>query len=327
MKKLRTPTLLAAALALTVSLSGCGGTSVGSTIAPSAPTTESATVTAPTATDTPAAEKAPSSPEPSKTAAPAKAKPARPAPKATKKPAAKSTAPAYKVATINQTRHTTSALNVRSGPGVGYKAVSSLASGKKIVLDGQSGGWKRIAGTKGWVSGSYLAEGTPASQPKKQASANKAPSTSTQPKQATAAAPKSAGGSGVKAQVQSILAQYGCSGIPVLMDDPRLGSSNGAADWNNNTILFRTKTPSARVHYVATHECMHIRQSRAYGGNIPALQADMNRIYGGSGYSGLEQNADCMTRAVGITTYNYTSNCAGARGTAAKAVLSGKRAG
>lgn len=48
-------------------------------------------------------------------------------------------------------------------------------------------------------------------------------------------------------------------------------------------------------------------------------------ICGGSGSSGLEQNADCVTQRWGISTSNYTSSCGGARGSAAAAIAAGHK--
>jgi hypothetical protein len=126
-----------------------------------------------------------------------------------------------------------------------------------------------------------------------------------------------------------ILNRHGCKSSKIRLNDKRLGRyANGAADWHNNTILLRSTMPAYRLNYVAAHECMHMRQYRAYGGNVKALSAAMNKIYGGRGFTGLERNADCMTRAVGITVTNkaYASSCKGTKGKAAKRILAGKRA-
>jgi hypothetical protein len=51
----------------------------------------------------------------------------------------------------------------------------------------------------------------------------------------------------------------------------------------------------------------------------------MNSIYGGSGFSGLEQNADCVTQLWGLTAWHYTQRCGGARGSAAGAISGGAK--
>lgn len=101
--------------------------------------------------------------------------------------------------------------------------------------------------------------------------------------------------------------------------------ANGTADWYNNTVLLNSSMPSYRFTYVVAHECVHLIQYRVYGGDINALQRDMNAIYGGSGFSGLEQNADCVTQRWGISVSNYTSSCGGARGSAAAAIAAGHK--
>lgn len=138
------------------------------------------------------------------------------------------------------------------------------------------------------------------------------------------AAPASAGG-GYKSKVAGILSRYGCGGAGISIDDPRMGrGANGTADWENNAVLIRSGLTS-RLTYVVAHECVHLKQYRIYGGDINALERDMNAIYGGTGYSGLEQNADCVTRRWGISQYNYTASCGGARGKAAAAIAAGHK--
>ena len=54
-------------------------------------------------------------------------------------------------------------LNVRSGAGIGYTKIGSLAKGDQVVILSQSGGWSRILyhGSKtGWVSSQYLSAGS-----------------------------------------------------------------------------------------------------------------------------------------------------------------------
>ncbi|WP_156250787.1 hypothetical protein [Pseudactinotalea terrae] len=127
-------------------------------------------------------------------------------------------------------------------------------------------------------------------------------------------------------QARAVLSRYGCGSAGIRWDDSRLGGwANGKADWYHNTILLRSAMPSSRFTYVIAHECVHLIQYRVYGGNVDALAADMNRIYGGSGFSGLEQNADCVTQRWGISTYNYTTSCGGARGDAAAAIAAGHK--
>lgn len=53
----------------------------------------------------------------------------------------------------------TTALNVRSGPGTGYRVVDTLYQGEPVDINRCSGGWCQIehAGPDGWVSSRYLA--------------------------------------------------------------------------------------------------------------------------------------------------------------------------
>lgn len=83
----------------------------------------------------------------------------------------------------------------------------------------------------------------------------------------------------------------------------------------------------AGMRYVALHECAHTISYKLYADNIDALSTRMNVIYGTSGSYGREQLADCMSYAMGAAWYmgHYTTNCSGYRGTAAQAVLAGRR--
>jgi N-acetylmuramoyl-L-alanine amidase len=47
-----------------------------------------------------------------------------------------------------------SALNIRSGPGTGYKLVGSLWFGEKVIILENQGDWYRI--NDGWVNASYI---------------------------------------------------------------------------------------------------------------------------------------------------------------------------
>ena len=132
-----------------------------------------------------------------------------------------------------------------------------------------------------------------------------------------------------RSKVRAVLNRYGCSSSGISVNDRRLGRyANGMSDWYKNVVLVRSSMPASRVTYVAAHECMHMRQYRAYRGNVNRLSAAMNRIYGGKGFTGLERNADCMTRLMGIRVTNsaYASSCSGAKKAAALKILKGKRA-
>jgi cell wall-associated NlpC family hydrolase len=59
---------------------------------------------------------------------------------------------------------TTSALNLRTGPGTGYAVITTLSYGTQGTVLGQSNGWYNIQTTHGtgWVSGTYFSVGAAA---------------------------------------------------------------------------------------------------------------------------------------------------------------------
>lgn len=62
----------------------------------------------------------------------------------------------------------TSSVNVRSGPGTGYRVLGQLEPGEHVAITNRSAGWCEIAHPSGWVSCAYLARGAvyaPAAQP------------------------------------------------------------------------------------------------------------------------------------------------------------------
>ncbi|RWE30851.1 MAG: SH3 domain-containing protein, partial [Mesorhizobium sp.] len=54
--------------------------------------------------------------------------------------------------------HTTTSLNVRTGPGAGYAKVGTLPAGLRVDVAGCQPGWCRIhgGGASGWASSGYL---------------------------------------------------------------------------------------------------------------------------------------------------------------------------
>jgi uncharacterized protein YraI len=54
--------------------------------------------------------------------------------------------------------YATGSVNVRQGPGTGYRVVDQLRSGESVDVRGCTGGWCRVehSGPDGWVSSSYL---------------------------------------------------------------------------------------------------------------------------------------------------------------------------
>lgn len=132
-------------------------------------------------------------------------------------------------------------------------------------------------------------------------------------------------------RARSILSRHGCGSLPVRWDDPRLAGWNGAYDPNTREILLNSGMPESRFEYVVAHECAHHLQYRVYTdlpdvySNQQALYKDMNAIYGGSGHTGAERNADCITQRWGYSTHFYTTSCGGAKGEAARAIINGHK--
>ena len=62
------------------------------------------------------------------------------------------------VAAMAVSAYATSAVNVRSGPGTGYKVVDQLYDGEDVDVGSCTAGWCRVShsGPDGWVSASYL---------------------------------------------------------------------------------------------------------------------------------------------------------------------------
>lgn len=59
------------------------------------------------------------------------------------------------------TAYATGSVNVRSGPGTGYRVVDQLRRGERVDVVGCRGSWCRVvkSGPDGWVSANYLSSG------------------------------------------------------------------------------------------------------------------------------------------------------------------------
>jgi uncharacterized protein YraI len=59
--------------------------------------------------------------------------------------------------------YSTSNVNVRSGPGTGYRAIDTLRRGERVEVEYCRGSWCFVqkSGPDGWVSASYLDRGRP----------------------------------------------------------------------------------------------------------------------------------------------------------------------
>lgn len=100
----------------------------------------------------------------------------------------------------------------------------------------------------------------------------------------------------------------------------------GLYSWGSDGFKITTREglASSRLQFVAAHECGHIMQYNAFGGDRQAARDSLNPIYGTSGDMGLEHNAECIAFALGYsdTSLGYVPDCSSG---AASAVMSGNR--
>ena len=123
--------------------------------------------------------------------------------------------------------------------------------------------------------------------------------------------------------INRALARVGCAGTTIEIVDSIQGAAGLAYPWKGQITIARG-LPAYYISYVAAHECAHMLQLWNTGGQWSEVVARMNQIYGGTGYQGLEQNADCIAAVLGFPEGGYTRNCSGQRWTAAEAVLAGR---
>lgn len=111
-------------------------------------------------------------------------------------------------------------------------------------------------------------------------------------------------------------AQYGCGGVPVVkINDPTV---RGSYNYATGAIEY-TDAAADSLRYTIGHECMHARQEWAYDGDASSMQWELESV------GGFEAVADCMSQFVGAGSGYYASNCGGALGDAATALLKGNR--
>lgn len=111
-------------------------------------------------------------------------------------------------------------------------------------------------------------------------------------------------------------AQYGCGGVPVVkINDPTV---RGSYNYATGAIEY-TDAAADSLRYTIGHECMHARQEWAYDGDASTMQWELESV------GGFEAVADCMSQFVGAGSGYYASNCGGALGDAAAALLKGNR--
>lgn len=293
-------------LMLALGLSSCGVPASNTSIPVETPTaSEEPTPITPTSKPIPAPTKTTITPTPtitpSQTSESSVPPSSEPTPTSTPSPTEEQESPL--IEQKPQVMYTITKLNVRNGPGTDFKLIDYLEKGDKITIDATKENWSRLEGTDLWVSTGYLNSKKPVD-----------PTVQQEEKQ--------------KAQLSKFASKYGCSSAIIILNDPRLGEvSNAKADWGANSILFRSTAPADRWEYLIAHECAHLRQYSIYGGNIKKLESDMNKVYGGVNYEGLEQNADCFVFMANPknTDYHYTRQCTNERGKVAQSILKNEK--
>lgn len=204
---------------------------------------------------------------------------------------------------------TTSDLHVRAKPSVKSKSHGVLKKGTTVKSHGTKGKWHKITykGKTRWTSGKFL---KPAKLKKKVTKSKKNHVAKKKTKKVT--------GNSKHAIARRAANANGCASAKIVFDSRTLGGHLGTADWYNNTIHVASRNSKRDLPSVVVHECAHLKQYRAYDGNIKALARDMNRVHGTKGWRGLELNADCMARYRGYKHTYYTSrNCTRKKRTAA----------
>lgn len=183
-------------------------------------------------------------------------------------------------------------VNLRRTPSTYLPPIRVLPRGQKVTTTGVvRHGWVQVRAPRaGWVYGKYL----------------------------TAAAPST-----YQSRVRSLANQYGCSGQPVQVTS-RYGHA-GVTALSSGRMYIAPGLSASYLRYVVAHECAHNKQFRAFRGDVPAMIQRLNAIYGGSGLTGVERNADCVTVRLGLSGQHYTRQCAGARGRAADAIAAVRR--
>jgi len=81
----------------------------------------------------------------------------------------------------------------------------------------------------------------------------------------------------------------------------------GTADWYNAVLYVSPDVPRSKLYDVAVHEWSHELSVLDYSGDVNAATAAMNAWFGGSGLTGPERAADCMSILQGATWTHYTT--------------------
>lgn len=133
-----------------------------------------------------------------------------------------------------------------------------------------------------------------------------------------------------KALFRQEMNRWGGAGVSLVVDPSMTSKANGAYSIGHRKISMNPRIPVERIPWIAAHEMAHFHQDRLGGFSLEAFNAQAskaNRIYGGSGYSGMDQQADCAAAQMlgGFPVRpSYTSNCTGQRGEAARMLLRGE---
>lgn len=86
----------------------------------------------------------------------------------------------------------------------------------------------------------------------------------------------------------------------------------GTADWDRGVVYISPKVPASKLYDVVVHEWAHLLTLAVYGGDAELAMAATNRFFGGSGVTGAEKAADCMSLQLGAGWTRYT-RCADGR--------------
>jgi hypothetical protein len=81
----------------------------------------------------------------------------------------------------------------------------------------------------------------------------------------------------------------------------------GTADWYNAVLYVSPDVPRSKLYDVAVHEWSHELSVLDYAGDVRAATSAMNAWFGGSGLTGPERAADCMSILQGATWTHYTT--------------------
>ena len=98
----------------------------------------------------------------------------------------------------------------------------------------------------------------------------------------------------------------------------------GTADWYHNVLYVDPSVPVDKLYDVAVHEWSHELSVLDYAGDVVAATRAMNKTFGGSGLTGPERAADCMSILQGATWTHYTTCTNPAWRAAASRLVAGK---